>query len=324
MSFLSENLEYQAFYQEIAAFDKSDLGRLLITGTEAPDLLERLTTNKIIGLPLNTGVQTVITTNKGRIIDLLYVYSTDTGLLVITSKNNQDTVASWIDYYTFGEDVAINDISASTAMIGIAGPKTFDFLKSFFSLDIFALDKNELTKTQFENIDVSIIRSDSHNVLGADIIVENENQNFIWNKIMSSSFDIKNPSDLTLNAVRINEGIPMLGHELTQEYNPLEAGLIKSINFQKGCYIGQEVIARLNTYDKVKRSLIKIKWNSSIPPSNNVIVDESNKEVGKLTSMSALNSMGQCIGLGYLNKKALKTPSLFLAIQKNLAKIDLL
>ena len=61
-----------------------------------------------------------------------------------------------------------------------------------------------------------------------------------------------------------------------------------------------------------------------MPPSNNVIVDESNKEVGKLTSMSALNSMGQCIGLGYLNKKALKTPSLFLAIQKNLAKIDIL
>ena len=63
MSFLSENLEYQAFYQEIAAFNKSDLGRLLITGTEAPDLLERLTTNKIICLPLTTGGQTVITTN---------------------------------------------------------------------------------------------------------------------------------------------------------------------------------------------------------------------------------------------------------------------
>ena len=324
MSFLSEILEYKAFYEQIAAFDRSNLGRLLITGTEAPDLLERLTTNKIIELPLNTGVKTVITTNKGRMIDLLYVYSTDKGLLVITSKNNQDTISSWIDYYTFGEDVTISNISNSTAMIGIAGPKTFTFLKEFFSADGFELEKNELTKIQFENNDVWVIRTDSHGLLGVDIIFPNENQHFIWEKIMSTSLTIEKPTELTLNTIRINEGIPVLGNELTQDYNPLEAGLIESVNFQKGCYIGQEVIARLNTYSKVKRSLVKIKWDSSVPPTKNIIVDESNKEVGKLTSMTPINSVNKYIGLGYLNKKMLDSSNLFVPVKETLAKIDIL
>jgi hypothetical protein len=324
MSFLSEILEYKAFYEQIAAFDRSNLGRLLITGTEAPDLLERLTTNKIIELPLNTGVKTVITTNKGRMIDLLYVYSTDKGLLVITSKNNQDTISSWIDYYTFGEDVTISNISNSTAMIGIAGPKTFTFLKEFFSADGFELEKNELTKIQFENNDVWVIRTDSHGLLGVDIIFPNENQHFIWEKIMSTSLTIEKPTELTLNTIRINEGIPVLGNELTQDYNPLEAGLIESVNFQKGCYIGQEVIARLNTYSKVKRSLVKIKWDSSVPPAKNIIVDESNKEVGKLTSMTPINSVNKYIGLGYLNKKMLDSSNLFVPVKETLAKIDIL
>ena len=322
MSFLSEILEYRPFYEEIAAFDRSNIGRLLITGSDAHDLLERLTTNKIIDLPLNNGVKTVITTNKGRIIDLLSIYSTNQGLLVLTSKNNHITITSWIDDYTFGEDIVIEDISNTTTMIGIVGPKVFHFLEEFLSINIFKLNKNELTKTQLGNIELWIIRTDSYGVLGVDIIFPIENQDFIWKKIMSTSFTIEKPSESTLNTIRINEGVPLLGNELSQDYNPLEAGLIESINFQKGCYIGQEVIARLNTYDKVKRSLVKIKWDSKISPSKNVILDESNKEVGIVTSISHVPSINRHIGLGYLNKKMIGHPNLFVPLTENLAKID--
>ena len=323
MSFLSKILEYKSFYEEIVAFDRSNIGRLLITGNDAHDLLERLTTNKIIDLPINNGVKTVITTNKGRIIDVLYIYSTDKGLLVLTSKNNQNTIMSWIDYYTFGEDIAIKDISNTTAMIGVVGPKSFHFLEEFLSINVFKLNKNELTKTQLGNIDLWIIRTDSYGMLGVDIVFPIENQDFIWEKIMSTSFIIEEPSESTLNTIRINEGVPLLGNELNQDYNPLEAGLIESINFQKGCYVGQEVIARLNTYHKVKRSLVKIKWDSKTSPSQNVILDESNKEVGNLTSISPVPSLNKYIGLGYLNKKMIGHPSLFVPLMENLAEIDI-
>ena len=64
---------------------------------------------------------------------------------------------------------------------------------------------------------------------------------------------------MTWEALRIKAGVPVYGREMGESYNPLEAGLIGAIDFEKGCYIGQEVIARLDTYDKVQKILVSLK-----------------------------------------------------------------
>ena len=93
---------------------------------------------------------------------------------------------------------------------------------------------------------------------------------------------------------------PVPGKELTEDDNPLEAGLWHSISFEKGCYIGQETIARLNTYKGVKKRLWGIALDQTVPANTNISLD--GKTIGKLTSLTETEA--GYFGLGYLRTKA--------------------
>ncbi|NEP61504.1 MAG: folate-binding protein, partial [Symploca sp. SIO2G7] len=101
-------------------------------------------------------------------------------------------------------------------------------------------------------------------------------------------------------ALRIRQGRPMPGYELTDQDNPLEAGLWHSISFDKGCYIGQEIIARLSAYRGVKKQLWGFKLGQFVPPNVSLYLEGA--KVGKLTSVIADDT--GVWGLGYLRTKA--------------------
>ena len=92
---------------ETFQFDMSHFGRLTVSGSDAIDLLNRLSTNDLEQLAPGQGMSSVLTTNKGRIIDLLHVLHRDEDLLVLTSPGTQQKVADWIEFYTFIEDVSV-------------------------------------------------------------------------------------------------------------------------------------------------------------------------------------------------------------------------
>ena len=99
---------------------------------------------------------------------------------------------------------------------------------------------------------------------------------------------------------RIWTGVPDHGRELGDEYNPLEAGLVGSIDFTKGCYIGQEVIARLDSYHKVQKYLVRLVFGEDAVVSTGTILLEDGKPIGKVTSVAPIPAGEQRIGLGYV------------------------
>ena len=105
-----------------------------------------------------------------------------------------------------------------------------------------------------------------------------------------------------MDLVRIENGTPDYGRELVEDYNPLEAGLMDFISFNKGCYIGQEVVARLNTYDKVQKHLVRLYWDGEDVPELPTILSHEGRSVGTLTSAAVALGGGRCIGLGYVRK----------------------
>ncbi|NET10917.1 MAG: folate-binding protein, partial [Symploca sp. SIO2B6] len=106
--------------------------------------------------------------------------------------------------------------------------------------------------------------------------------------------------ETTWENLRVHQGRPVPGAELTDEYNPLEAGLWQTISFNKGCYIGQETIARLDTYDGVKQQLWGIQLPEAVEPGTHLTVDD--KKVGRLTSI--VPTQAGYMGLGYVRRKA--------------------
>ncbi|GIS68889.1 MAG: hypothetical protein CM1200mP8_4470 [Chloroflexota bacterium] len=105
-----------------------------------------------------------------------------------------------------------------------------------------------------------------------------------------------------LEIFRIEKGIPVFGSELTERFNPIEAGLSHAISFDKGCYVGQEVVARLNTYDKVKRQLIRLNWNKpGIKKGDDIF--SGDQKIGEVTSC-AQKTHQNFVGLGYLARNS--------------------
>jgi aminomethyltransferase len=109
------------------------------------------------------------------------------------------------------------------------------------------------------------------------------------------------------NIYRVEQGIPASPNELNSECNPLEAGLIEYIDFNKGCYIGQEVIARLKNYDKIQRHLTGVRFNDKLVTNNGrFILNDNGIEVGIVTSHTYSYRLNATIGLAYIKSSYLK------------------
>ena len=113
---------------------------------------------------------------------------------------------------------------------------------------------------------------------------------------------------IAAEAWRILRGLPLSGHELTEEFNPLEAGLRDAVSFEKGCYVGQEVVARLNSYDKVSRSLVGLVLpEESAPPGPGAPLFFQEHEVGQVTSSTVPPGWSHPVALAYLKRKVAET-----------------
>jgi folate-binding protein YgfZ len=115
---------------------------------------------------------------------------------------------------------------------------------------------------------------------------------------ISSGFAALSRSDY--EALRIETGVPAFGNELNDSHNPLEAELESAVSFTKGCYIGQEVIARLHSYNKVQRKLCRVEGDAAGSVSAPALLTDGEKEIGTLTSAAIAPTTGKMIGLCYL------------------------
>ncbi|SVB22629.1 uncharacterized protein METZ01_LOCUS175483, partial [marine metagenome] len=249
-------------------------GRLSLIGSDALDLLDRLTTNRISDLTsTGMGMGAVLTTNKGRIIDLLGIHVEEKGLMVVTSGNATEKVSDWIDFYTIMEDVQIKNVSDQTFHFRVIGTSSeIEILPDTTGMKPFHGVQIELAGVPSLAISLQVGNLPCIDLIGS--VVRGDS---VQSKLDEYFREI--PIE-EYNHFRIEAGEPAYGSELTEEFNPLEAGLLPYISFNKGCYIGQEVVARLNTYDKVQRKLVKFKWDSVDCELSGKVIEDEDRIVG--------------------------------------------
>ena len=265
-------------------------GRLSLIGSDALDLLDRLTTNRISDLTsMGMGMGAVLTTNKGRIIDLLGIHVEEKGLMVVTSGNATEKVSDWIDFYTIMEDVQIKNVSDQTFHFRVIGTSPeIEVLPDTTGMKPFHGVQTELAGVPSLAISLQVGNLSCIDLIGS--VVRGDS---VQSKLDEYLKEIRIEE---YNHFRIDAGEPVYGSELTEEFNPLEAGLLPYISFNKGCYIGQEVVARLNTYDKVQRKLVKFKWDSVDYELSGKAIEDEDRVVGVMTS--SLHGLG----MGFVRK----------------------
>ena len=290
--------EYQAATTGAALHDVSYMGRLKATGADGLDLLNRLSTNKVIDLEPGQGAPTVLTTERGRILDVIGVINLGDYLLLTTSPGLQQPIIDWLDKYTIMEDLTIQDITQDTAMLAVLGPDSSAALEAATSLDLADLAPFHALPADIAGRPVSLINQPLGALPGFALVLSPEDAPQVWERLTALGTC---PMGIdAYEAVRVRYGVPVHGPEMGEPYNPLEAGLIGSIDFAKGCYIGQEVIARLDTYQKVQKRLVSLRFSPEAAPSVGVDLRDDGKPVGTVTSAVRVPTTEETIGLGYV------------------------
>lgn len=258
-----------------------------MTGRESLDLLQRISTNDVLLLKSGEKVQTILTNDKGRIVDVVSIFPRGVDDLLLAGSNPiPGVLKGWIEKFIIMEDITITDVTSLYFQLILFGPKE-----------------------QFQDIQPR---------LGPECIIENWGSTSLQRLIGESAScesTVRYLNDLGIGRelpgmfeeYRISNGIPAFPSELSTSYNPLEAGLENLINWTKGCYVGQEVIARLDTYKKVQRKMVRLKLDKRPGELPAVITSRSN-EVGVLTSASTTHGDEGFVGLGYIKTSFLQTP----------------
>ena len=306
--------EYRAALETAALYDHSHAGRLRAAGADALDLLNRLSTNRVDHLPPGHGAPTILTTDRGRILDLLTVVNAGPYALILTGPGSQAAVIAWLDKYTIMEDLTVTEITADTAQFTLCGPAARQLIAATGLADRSQLDAMPPYAALDANLagqGIMLIHHPLGDLPAWDLLLgDNSAAPAVWETLTAAGF-VPMRQD-AWDALMVSKGIPRYGRELGDDFNPLEAGLIGTIDFAKGCYIGQEVIARLDTYQKVQKQLALLRFpanaqdaagaepTTAIPVVEGAELTDGNRKVGQITSLAARPDTGELQALAYI------------------------
>lgn len=299
ISFGNDPAALTAAKAEVALCDRSHWGLIQLSGGDRLRFLHNQSTNNIQILKPGQSCDTVFVTSTARTIDLATVYVTEDKLLVLVSPNRRQKLMPLLDRYIFPADkVELEDRSDATAIFSLIGPKSPEVLEQ---LGLKDLSFSEQTKHQIIDLNGCQLRIAEGSGLvtpGYTLIMPNDAAATVWQTLTNSG--AVPLGENCWEQLRIEQGRPAPDYELTEDYNPLEAGLWHTLSFDKGCYIGQETIARLNTYKGVKQQLWGVQLTAPVEPGTVVMVGE--EKVGIVTSYT--NSNTGPFALAYIRTKA--------------------
>lgn len=277
-----------------------------LKGTDSLDFLHRISTNSMRNLAKEEVKKTIFTSEKGKIIGLATILNFESYLLLVTSIHSRLKVMSWLNKYIIGDDVKVSDASHRFNLFEIIGPQSESFLSLFVGDSISTVSDNSFKVVNADGILFFLAKiKDENGLVKYWIFAEQENSKKLLTNMVQNKgpFDFNLIGEDALAVYKVENGIPSDPNELNDLYNPHEAKLIDLVDFKKGCYIGQEVIARLDTYDKVQKHLVGLCFPDTIDSNEKFsLLDDQKNEVGLVTSIVYSPKFKKNIALGYLKK----------------------
>ena len=289
----------QAAREGVALCDRSHWGRIQVADADRIRFLHYQSTNDFNSLKPGQGCDTVFVTSTARTIDLATAYILEDAVLLLVSPNCGEKLMKWLDGYIFFADrVKLKDVASELATFSLIGPNSNTLLAQLGAGEIVGRPDGYHQLLLLANIEVRVAVGSGLAIPGYTLIFPSDRASTLWQKLRETG--AVPLSKEGWEQLRIEQGRPVPEQELTADYNPLEAGLWQTISFNKGCYIGQETIARLNTYKGVRQRLWGIRLTA--PVETGTILTIADEKVGKLTSYTKTDR-GH-FGLAYVRTKA--------------------
>lgn len=291
--------EYDAALNGAVLLVRSHEGRLVLTGRDRLSIIHRISTNDVERLQAGQGCPTIFVNPTGRILDRATLYHQGERVLVIGEPGRGPALASYLrGNIFFNDELQIEDIAAATHQFAMHGPRASAVIARLTD----AADKLEAfghMEASIDGVSVTIARNKPLSGTHWTIVVPADAAAQVWSAILEAGREhgLLPAGSLTFNTLRIRAGRPAIGRELSPEYIPLEVGLWDEVSFNKGCYTGQEIIARMESRGKLARVMVRLRLEAPVEAPADLFAD--GRAVGRLTS-SATSPRNEHFGIGVI------------------------
>ncbi|MBK7645225.1 MAG: aminomethyl transferase family protein [Planctomycetes bacterium] len=255
--------EYHAAQEGCALFDETDRGRLEVSGPEAAAFLHRLLANEVRGLAVGSGARNLLLDAKGKILFEFELYRVEDARFVLSvPPGRAAALAAALERYHFSEKIAFENQSASYAPLVVLGPQSDALVERVLAC---AAPQAEYSWTSgsFEGAPVLAVRTRSAGSRAIRLVAAPEFVARLWNALRAAGATAAGV--IVRDILRVEAGAALPGEDVDETVYPQEARWEDAFSLEKGCYIGQEVVAKIDTYGGLNKRLTLLKVSHDDP-----------------------------------------------------------
>lgn len=293
--------EFAALRSTCGVYDLGEQGKIRLTGGDRVRWLNGMVTNNIRDLVQNHGVYAFLLNPQGHILGDLVAFHLGANLLVETDRAQLDKILATFDHYIIMDDVEVANVSDSSATVGVTGPNSNAVLDAA-GIKIPSLEPLQIADLSWHDIPVSVIRGEREGQLSYEIWIAPEHALSLREALQSAGAAPVGGDALELH--RIALGVPRYGQDIRERDLPQETEQTQALNFNKGCYVGQEIVERIRSRGNVHRKFTGFRIGGA-PPAPGARIQMQAKDVGEITSSAVIPTPagGQAVALGYLRRE---------------------
>jgi folate-binding protein YgfZ len=304
--FADPQAEFAALLNGCGIYDLGFRAQISLTGSDRVRWLNGMVTNNIRDLAAGHGVYAFLLNPQGRILGDMSVYNQGEALIVETDRGQVEKIVATFDHYIIMDDVEVKDVSEQQTALGLAGPR------SRAILNIAGIEVPNLLPLQMITprcdcdcgcVECTVIRGEDEAQESYEIWLAPKDVYKTWQAILAASATPVGSEALEMQ--RIVEGIPLYGVDIRERDLPQETEQMRALNFNKGCYVGQEIVERIRSRGNVHRKFtgFVVDGAAAIAAGAKIISEE--KEVGEVTSVAVLRTPSgeRTVALGYIRRE---------------------
>jgi len=289
----TDDVHYRAATEAVALLDRSERGKLAVSGAESAAFLDSLLSNDIAGVGVGGGVDATLLTHKGRMLaEVRVLRSQEEEFELDTERVSLQALFDALNHYLIGYHAQLHKRTLQRGLLSLIGPGA----QALFAPPLPGPNEHDNVAAQSAGHAVRLIRTD----LGIDVLCASEDVEALSAALLAGGA-LAIDED-TAEVVRIEHGRPRFGVEIDEDTMPQEAGIhARAVSYAKGCYVGQETVARLYWKGKPNRLLRGLRLSGPVAPGASLLL--ADREVGKIGSFAPSPRLGP-IALALLRREA--------------------
>ncbi|HEX7314044.1 MAG TPA: glycine cleavage T C-terminal barrel domain-containing protein [Pyrinomonadaceae bacterium] len=266
-------------------FDLSARGRIEVAGAEAVQFLNGMLTNDVAGLEEGAWIHAAFPNPQGRLLASTRILRRDGAFLFDTEATNYPTILKHLERFTLAGDFRVRDLTAETALLSVQGARASEFVGAALGAEAAATERGHVTRAAFGGGEVTIIRATHTSEDGFDLFVKVDEAESLRNALVAAG--ARPASHEALEVLRVEAGMPRYGVDASDANVVLEVvDEAEAVSYTKGCYAGQEIIARIHWRGHVAKRLagIILDHDAEPPPDARLRDSAEGREAGRITS----------------------------------------